>query len=454
VLSKQDEWDAARRLREIELEHEQLLARLEGRQRPEPEREAAMGMPLLPVSEPPVRPQVEPLDGATWPTPVPAPVPRPLPTPVAGPRPVIVGGRWVLGPPLVNADPGGFGWPFQAYDIADHSLHAVLKRVRPNDSDPGANERALRYLRREQKLQCLVDSPFVAPVLDAGDDPEFGPYLATPHYTFGTVHRRIHDADFTPTLEWALRIAGQVLTGLIDCHEQAGLIHLDIKPSNIALDDDGNVQLIDFGLARSLYDADAATSATPAFTRWYAAPEQIQPVTGPDGKNSAADVHATGATLYEILCGTPPLRMEAEARGIDVRNPDELFKIIEVICDPAIRPARLDTIVSGVPGYVAELADRWLSADPRLRAPGAQPFAVQNAAEALARVQDRVHAEGLDSLPVGPAYLLAGEHLPMPFRASGGHVPVVPMPRRAHPTIETEQEPNRAFVPVDAPTED
>jgi hypothetical protein len=216
VLSKQDEWDAARRLREIELEHEQLLARLEGRQRPEPEREAAMGMPLLPVSEPPVRPQVEPLEGATWPTPVPAPVPRPLPTPVAGPRPVIVGGRWVLGPPLVNADPGGFGWPFQAYDIADHSLHAVLKRVRPNDSDPGANERALRYLRREQKLQCLVDSPFVAPVLDAGDDPEFGPYLATPHYTFGTVHRRIHDADFTPTLEWALRIAGQVLTGLID----------------------------------------------------------------------------------------------------------------------------------------------------------------------------------------------------------------------------------------------
>ncbi|MEV8516272.1 DUF4407 domain-containing protein [Dactylosporangium sp. NPDC051484] len=456
LLTEQDKMEIARQVKAAQLEHAHLSADLEAQWRAvsnvtEP---AGFGMPAPPKPTAPESGQTAPPvdtvpmtapSSTPWTAPMPWTVPPPVTVPMVngshgpasifhqppppGPAPapgpfggaVIVGGRWVLGTQLLSAEPGGFGLPFLAHDIANPKLHAVLKRIRPRDDDPQANERALRYLRKEQSQQALVHSAFVAPVLDAGDDPQFGPYLATPHYAFGTIWRRIHEPTFTPTLEWALRVAEQVLTGLIDCHDQASLIHLDIKPSNIALDDDGNVQLIDFGLARSLDDADGPSSVVPAFSRWYAAPEQIRRVKVPDWKTSAADVRAVAATIYEIISGRPPLRREAAALGIDVHDPDAIGQVIRLICDREIRPARLDTLVPGVPGYVADLIDQWLAHDPQQRASGPRPFAVHNAAEALGRVQERVHADGLDSLPVGRAHAVNGDYL--------GHVAPAEGPR-------------------------
>lgn len=107
-----------------------------------------------------------------------------------------------------------------------------------------------------------------------------------------------------------------MLLGLVDCWKQ-GIVHLDIKPANIALDQDDVVRLIDFGLAKvSPGLQDQASTGIPAFTWFYAPPEQIARKPQRSWWSSACDVRACGATLYMVLTGAPPMRREAEAADL------------------------------------------------------------------------------------------------------------------------------------------
>jgi hypothetical protein len=343
-------------------------------------------------------------------TPVPEAVtPGTPPLSISGTTPTLpraVGGRWILDGLLRGVDRGGFGVPYLAHDVHRPSFAVVLKQIRAErGNDAEADRRAHRYLRREQELPAKVSSPFVAPILDAGDDPDFGLYLATPYFSAGTVQQRLNDPAFTATLEWALRITEQVLMALVDCLDQANLIHLDIKPSNAALDDDGNIRLIDFGLARVVDDPSGLSSAAPAFTMWYAPPEQIR--RDANWKNSAADVRAVAAMLYQILTGRPPLHREAHAHGLLDNSAYGYAAQINMICEGQIRPARVDGLHPDLPRLLADLIERWLSHDPRLRAPGPGEFAAHNALAALRDVQDWVHADGLDDVPVGDQHVRA-----------------------------------------------
>lgn len=105
---------------------------------------------------------------------------------------------------------------------------------------------------------------------------------------------------------------------------QAGLLHLDLKPSNILLDGDAQAawdkltpKVADFGLAvfDSNRDSSATTMAGPRGTPSYMAPEQADPLRGRPG--AVTDIHALGAILYELLTGRPPFQGTSTLETLD-----------------------------------------------------------------------------------------------------------------------------------------
>lgn len=142
-----------------------------------------------------------------------------------------------------------------------------------------------------------------------------------------------------------LRTVGQAVAY---AHRQ-GVLHRDLKPDNVMIGDFGEVMLMDWGIARRLDDE---ASHDPAGTPAYAAPEQ----TRGDPQSPRTDVHALGAILHHILCGTPP-RHGLDPDGL-VGSPVALVALCRraLSPDPASRP--------GAEAFVQELT-RWLDGAER-----------------------------------------------------------------------------------------
>jgi len=307
-------------------------------------------------------------------------------------RVYLVNNRWILDQPLPNADPGAIGRVHLCRDgrVPGSNNLYVVKLLRGYEN-AAKRLRAHRQLQNEQLWASQVNSLFVAPIEDAGTDVQYGPFLVTPYY-HSTVARTLRKHDFTPTLEWSLRIAEQVLRGLVDCYQQAGLIHLDIKPANVGLDEFGDVHLLDFGLARVLATTVHTPTGPPEGTRWYAPHEQLR---GKDRHwpTSACDVRAVFAMLYEIVTGHPPLYREAVERGLIDQDTgaevperaNELWALL--LTGTPVEPVAL---IPQLPQAVSELIMRGLRHEPDRRASGPHPLDARNALDALLAVQNEV----------------------------------------------------------------
>ena len=119
----------------------------------------------------------------------------------------------------------------------------------------------------------------------------------------------------------ALTITEQILSGLLSAFtfENKNLVHFDIKPSNIAFDDQGNVRIIDWGLSEVLNpDYQLTISGSPRYTLWYAPPEQVLAAPGKRATwtSPLCDIRAVGAVLYAMITGRPPFHMEAGWSGM------------------------------------------------------------------------------------------------------------------------------------------
>ncbi|MBO0838684.1 MAG: serine/threonine protein kinase, partial [Actinobacteria bacterium] len=113
----------------------------------------------------------------------------------------------------------------------------------------------------------------------------------------------LQDLLATRTLEPEEAVmVGRRIAGALQAAHRAGVVHRDVKPSNILLDGEGNPLLADFGVARRLDAATITQGVTPVGTAEYVAPELAR-----GGEPSpASDLYALGATLYESLAGRPP----------------------------------------------------------------------------------------------------------------------------------------------------
>ncbi|MHB1063777.1 MAG: Stk1 family PASTA domain-containing Ser/Thr kinase [Georgenia sp.] len=158
--------------------------------------------------------------------------------------------------------------------------------------------------RREARAAARLSHPGVVAVHDQGTTA--GAAYLTMEFVDGPNLRAVlRERGALPVGE-ALGLVEHVLDALASAH-RAGLVHRDIKPENVLLTPDGRPKLADFGLARAVSEATAATTGTVLGTVAYLAPEIVT-----EGRADArADVYAVGVLLYELLTGAQPFVGEA-----------------------------------------------------------------------------------------------------------------------------------------------
>jgi len=261
----------------------------------------------------------------------------------------VLGGRYELGPAIGS---GGFGTVFRARDRhtgADVAVKLVLPGL-------GSELAALR-LRREGQILRRVTSRHVARIHDAGDD-ESGAWLVTELVDGAALNVATLGRPLLP--HEVLRVARGLLEGLAAVHA-AGIVHGDVKPSNILVPLDDNVldgaKLVDFGLARIVSRSEVAASIGEAMTREgavlgtarYMAPEVLA-----GGEPTArSDLYSAGLVLFELL-DEGPLFPIGDARG-QLRA--------RVSSDVLLRDR--------VPEPLSEVLERMLARDPDSRWPDA-----------------------------------------------------------------------------------
>ncbi|MGE5274352.1 MAG: protein kinase domain-containing protein [Verrucomicrobiota bacterium] len=191
---------------------------------------------------------------------------------------------------------GGTGLVYEAEHLVLNRCAALKTLVPDLVDDAEFRER----LTQESRLVAALDHPAVIPIYDAGESD--GLLFVAMRFVRGTDLAELLARERSLDLETALGILEQV-AGALDAAHARGLVHRDVKPANVLLEETtGRVYLSDFGIAKQT-DAPGLTR-TGYFlgTVDSAAPEQIQGLTvGPP-----ADVYALGCTLYECLTGKTP----------------------------------------------------------------------------------------------------------------------------------------------------
>jgi ABC-type branched-subunit amino acid transport system substrate-binding protein/tetratricopeptide (TPR) repeat protein/streptogramin lyase len=199
---------------------------------------------------------------------------------------------------------GGMGVVYRATDL-ELERPVALKLIAPElVSDEGFRRRFLR----ESKLAASLGHPHILPVFSAGEA-DGRLYLAM-RFVEGEDLRSLLEQERTLGSGRALRICGQVAEALDAAHAKR-LVHRDVKPANVLLDERGEAYLADFGLSKQAGGA-STQSGELAGTLDYLAPEQIRG----ERLDGRADQYALACLFYECLAGKPPFRRDTEAETL------------------------------------------------------------------------------------------------------------------------------------------
>ncbi|MGR6319339.1 serine/threonine-protein kinase [Micromonospora soli] len=256
---------------------------------------------------------------------------------------VVLSGRYRLDDRVAT---GGMGDVWRATDLVLGRQVAVKVLLPALVSDPDFIAR----FRAEARIMAALRSPGIVQVFDCGEDElpdgSRADYLVMEFVEGEPLSKRIEAAGHLEVAE-TMSIVAQVAQALHAAHAR-GIVHRDVKPSNLLVQEDGTVVLVDFGVARSTnVTSITSTNAVPG-TALYMAPEQAagRPVSG------ATDIYALGAVTYCCLTGTPPFTGDNPLQ-VAVRHLDD---------EPPELPAE-------IPPSVRELVARALAKDPADRYP-------------------------------------------------------------------------------------
>jgi YVTN family beta-propeller protein len=227
---------------------------------------------------------------------------------------------------------GGMGEVYRAYDTR-LDRNVALKLLAPRYAD---DESFRDRLLRESRLAASLDHPNVVPVYDAGDAE--GRFYIAMRYVEGTDLRALLRGDGPLEPARAVEIAAQV-AGALDAAHERGLVHRDVKPSNVLVDGRGHCYLADFGLTQSISDRGVATDGHLLGTLDYVAPEQVRG----EEVDGRADVYALGCLLFECLTGDVPFRRQSDVATIYAHLEDEPPRATDR--RPEL-PAAVDTVLA------------------------------------------------------------------------------------------------------------
>src|SRR4051812_7830125 len=184
---------------------------------------------------------------------------------------------------------GGMGIVYQAWD-SELGVAVALKIIRPDATDdPVVAQEVEKRFKRELLLARQVTHKNVVRIHDLGEVDGIK-YITMPYIEGRDLANLLRDRGRLPVPE-ALRLARQITAGLGAAHD-AGVVHRDLKPENIMIDGDGQPQIMDFGISRSMVSSTAtATSAGAVIgTLEYMAPEQARG----QAVDQRADLYALG----------------------------------------------------------------------------------------------------------------------------------------------------------------
>jgi hypothetical protein len=206
---------------------------------------------------------------------------------------------------------GGMGVVYRAWDLS-LERPVALKLIAPELAE---DERFRARFLREPRLAASLDHPGVVPIYEAGEW-EGQLYLAM-RFVEGSDLKSVLEHEEALAPERVLVVLAQVADALDAAHRR-GLVHRDVKPANVLLDDAGHAYLTDFGISKQLGGVSTDTGRVVG-TLDYLAPEQIRG----EEIDGRTDGYALSCVLYECLAGTPPFRRATEAETLWAHMQDE-----------------------------------------------------------------------------------------------------------------------------------
>ena len=206
---------------------------------------------------------------------------------------------------------GGMG---RVYKVLDKEVNAkvALKLIKP---EIAKDKKTIERFRNELKVARDIAHKNVCRMYHLGK--EKGAYYITMEYVSGEDLKSFIRRSGIISVGKAISIANQVCEGLSEAH-RLGVIHRDLKPQNIMIDKEGNVRIMDFGIARSLRAKGITGSGVMIGTPNYMSPEQV------DGKETdqRSDIYSLGVILYEMVTGRAPFEGDT-ALSIAVKHKTE-----------------------------------------------------------------------------------------------------------------------------------
>ena len=226
--------------------------------------------------------------------------------------------------------------PFYGRDVAIKLYHST-------SADDAESRNARRMFMGEAHMIGKLQHPNIVPIYDAGEE-EGRRYVVTEHiHGARTLSAYCRPGSLLP-IDQVVQIVYKCAKALHYAHSR-GVVHRDIKPSNILLTQDGDVRIVDFGIAL-VSDSEISRLEGVAGSPAYMSPEQVQghPL------DSRSDLYSLGAVMYEMLCGQRPFRAGA------------LGKLLRQVVQSTPEPLR--DVRPEIPEELEEIIARALQKDP------------------------------------------------------------------------------------------
>lgn len=206
---------------------------------------------------------------------------------------------------------GGMGRVYKALDTKiDEKI--ALKLIKPEIS---ADKKTIERFRNELKYARKIAHRNVCKMYDLGEEKDI--HYITMEYVSGGDLKSFIKRSGQLTIGKATAITKQICEGLSEAHKLE-LVHRDLKPNNIMIDKDGNVRIMDFGIARSLKSKSITGQGVMIGTPEYMSPEQVE------GKeiDQRSDIYSLGIILYEMVTGELPFSGDS-AFSIGIKQKSE-----------------------------------------------------------------------------------------------------------------------------------